>query len=196
MSEERTSSDLAEAFRRSMDALAAPGVSYALIGGLAVACYGLPRPTRDIDILISVPRVRLPALLERFAERGFSFELESTLRRLAQDHLTEITFRGVRVDMLDAVLPLFRRAIAGARETEIEGKRVRVASAEHLVALKLLAARDDDVRDVRGILAAQQGSIDTEEVRRELEGCGAAGGVSLLERLAREVAGEEPPRSG
>ena len=34
---------------------------YALIGGLAVAFRGIPRTTRDIDVLLTIPRIQLPA---------------------------------------------------------------------------------------------------------------------------------------
>jgi hypothetical protein len=51
--EERSTNTLSEAFDRSAEALLAAGASYALIGGFAVAYHGLPRPTRDIDLLLS-----------------------------------------------------------------------------------------------------------------------------------------------
>jgi len=43
---------LHEEFARVVDALDSSGVEYALVGGLAVAVWGAPRATKDIDLLI------------------------------------------------------------------------------------------------------------------------------------------------
>lgn len=42
---------LAQTFERE-------GLDYALVGGLAVAVWGLPRATQDIDLLVIGPRLR------------------------------------------------------------------------------------------------------------------------------------------
>src|SRR5688572_11394049 len=132
--EERSTNTLSEAFDRSAEALLAAGASYALIGGFAVAYHGLPRPTRDIDLLLSIPRIQLPGVLEKFSERGFTFELERVIRELGKDHFSAIQYQGVRVDLLEAVIPLFQRTVANARKADIRGRPVWVASAEDLIA--------------------------------------------------------------
>ncbi|MGQ9592497.1 MAG: nucleotidyl transferase AbiEii/AbiGii toxin family protein [Planctomycetota bacterium] len=187
MAEASRKTPLAEAFVRAVDALDAAGVSYALIGGLAVACHGLPRPTRDIDVLVSLPRIRLPVLLEYFQKRGFSLDTTDVLHRLSVDHLATIRYEGVRLDLLDAVIPFFRRAVAEAVERDIEARRVRVVTPEALVALKLLASRDDDLRDVRTILAVQGDKLDLDLVKRHLAECGAEERTPLLEQLLRKT---------
>jgi predicted nucleotidyltransferase len=178
---------LSEAFDRTVEALASAGASYALIGGFAVAFHGLPRPTRDIDLLLSVPRVALPGLLERFLEQGFTVQPEEVIRELEKYHLSKIDYGGIRVDLLDAVIPLFRRTVQGAREQVVRGRRVRIASAEDLIALKMIPARDDDLRDVRGILATQGGGLDLEAVRRSLAECCSEDRIEAFERLVREM---------
>jgi predicted nucleotidyltransferase len=175
---------LAEAFERAIDALTEARAEYALIGGFAVAHHGLPRPTRDVDILLRVPRVSLPALLDGFRARGFEFDARRVLEELRDDRLSSVNYRGVRVDLLEAVIPLFARAVERASAVEIRGRPVRVVRAEELVAMKLVAAREDDLRDVRGILAAQAGAIDLAAVRDSLEECAGAPTLELLERLA------------
>src|SRR5262245_48419190 len=185
--EERSTSALTEAFDRSAEALRIAGASYALIGGFAVAYHGLPRPTRDIDLLLSVSRIQLPGLLERFSEQGFTFQLEEVIRELGKDHLSAIRYQGVRVDLLEAVIPLFQRTVANAREVEIRGRPVRVASAEELIALKMVAAREDDLRDVRGILATQGPHLDLESVRRSLEECCEKDRLDLFRKLVEQA---------
>lgn len=187
MPEESPSATIAEAFARTVDALATPGISYAVIGGLAVSYHGIPRPTRDVDVMLMAPRIRLPGLLERFAEIGFTFEMMDVLRQLSEDHLATLQYRGVPLDLLDAVLPFFRRVVENAEEATIEGRIVRLASAEDLIALKLIAAREDDLRDVRGILAVSRSRLHLESVRQALEECATDDRLSLLERLVQET---------
>jgi len=178
---------LSEAFDRAVDALNEAGASYALIGGFAVAHHGLPRPTRDIDFLVSIPRVQLPAVLERFRERGFAFELERVLGKLGKDHLSSIRYGGVRVDLLEAVIPVFQRALKSAVEGTIHGRKVKIASAEDLIVLKIIASREDDLRDVRGILATQGSRLNLEAIRGSLSECCGSAAIDGFERLASEA---------
>ncbi len=190
MSEDELSQTaLSEAFERTAEVLAPCGASYALIGGFAVAFHGIPRPTRDIDILCAFPQVSLPGILEKFLARGFTLQPQDVIRELREDHLSRVHYRRVRVDLLDAVVPVFKRTVERAREEEIRGRRVRVASPEDLIALKIIAGRDDDLRDVRGILATQGGRLDLAEVRRSLKECCDQGRIDGFERLVREARG-------
>jgi predicted nucleotidyltransferase len=178
---------LTEAFDRAVDVLNEAGASYALIGGFAVAHHGLPRPTRDIDFLVSIPRVQLPTVLEQFRGRGFTFELEKVLGELGKDHLSSIRYGGVRVDLLDAAIPVFRSAVKNAVEGTIHGRKVRIASAEDLMVLKVIASREDDLRDVRGILATQRGRLNLEAIRESLSECCGSAEIDGFERLVSEA---------
>jgi predicted nucleotidyltransferase len=168
MREQPLPAALSEAFDRTFAVLNDGPATYALIGGFAVAMHGLPRPTRDIDILFTTPRISLPGLLEKFRERGFSFDRDAVIRQLGMDHLSEVHYGEVRVDLLEAVIPIFRQAMERARDEDVHGHRVRVATPEDLVVLKLLAGREGDLGDVRGILAVQGNAFDIEVTRHRL----------------------------
>jgi len=176
---------LTEAFRRTAEALSGSS-SYTLIGGLAVAFHGLARATRDIDLLLSTPRIALPALLEKFRERGFGFSMETVLRELGEDHLSRIDYAGVPVDFLEATIPFFRGVVERAREEDIQGVRMRIASPEDLVALKMIAGREDDLRDIRGILATQGDALDLGHIRLAIAECCEEGRAEVFERLLAE----------
>ena len=196
MSEEKEApSGLLEAFDQAIEALSGESTHYALIGGFAVAYHGIPRPTRDVDILLSVPRLSLPGLLQRFRDRGFDFSTERVLRELGEDHLSGMVRGKVRVDLLDAVIPLFRRTVEEARLDTIRGRQVRIARPEDLIALKMLAAREDDLRDIRGILAVQRNRLVLDTIRRSIEECCDKDRVELFEKLLRESS-SEPGRPG
>jgi len=178
---------LRDAFDGVVDVLATSSVPYALIGGLAVAFHGLPRSTRDIDLLWSIPRIALPSVLEKLSQRGFTFRLDEVIRELGEDHFSRISFHGVRVDILEAVLPLFRGVVERAKAEAVRGRTVRVAAPGDLVALKLLAGRENDLADVKAILAAQGAKLDLEPIRRSLAECGRQDQIETLNRLASEL---------
>ena len=187
MPQDSTDQPLEEAFDQTIDALNESKAVYALIGGFAVAVHGLPRPTRDVDILFSIPRIALPGLLDRLTERGFEFKLEDVLRELGQGHLSTISYAGVRIDLLDAaLLPVFHRIVTRAGEHELRGRRVRVVTAEDLIALKMISCRETDIRDVRGILAAQQGSLKLDVVRKSLRECCDDERIQQFEQLVAQ----------
>jgi len=161
---------------------------YALVGGLGVAVRGPVRATRDIDMVVSVPQIELPGLLKAVTEQGFSVDLDSAIRTWSEDHLLEFALGAVRVDWIKAVLPVFERIVGRARWEDVGGAKIRVADAEGLLLLKLIAFRPRDQEDVRGILAANPGALDLDWVRGEWRELATADDPrnELFEQMVRE----------
>ena len=65
-----------EALRLLLDVLA-HRTDYALIGGLAVSFRSTPRSTRDIDLLLSLPRTELARFLETVRNEGFRCDVRT-----------------------------------------------------------------------------------------------------------------------
>ena len=169
---------------------------HAVIGGLAVAVRGVPRTTRDINVLIAVPPIRLPATLERLHDAGFTFETQEVLAELRDDHLSRIHRGSVRVDLMSAVLGVFVEVVRSARWETVQGRRVRVASAEGLALLKLIAFRPQDEADLMGLVAVNRGSLDVSRIREWYRQVGEVTDPSwrALERMLIEVEGREGRR--
>jgi predicted nucleotidyltransferase len=161
------SSELLRALERLVQVLNQRKTNYALIGGLGVAVRGPIRATRDIDMIVSVPQIELPGLLEAVAEQGFRVDLYNAIRTWGDDHLLEFALGAVRVDWIKAVLPVFERILGRARWEDVGGAKIRVADAEGLLLLKLIAFRPRDQEDMRGILAANPGALDLDWLRRQ-----------------------------
>jgi hypothetical protein len=140
---------------------------YALIGGLGVALRGTIRTTRDVDLLLSVPQLALPGLLEQLQQCGFQLDLTEAITAWHRDHLLHFHRGEIGVDWLQTVLPVFQRILSRAQWETIGGRPIRVADAEGLLLLKLIAFRLRDQEDIHGILAANPGALDLDWVRQE-----------------------------
>jgi predicted nucleotidyltransferase len=145
------------------------GIPYALIGALASGYHGRPRHTQDVDILLAVPQLALPPLLDELRDKGFDLDVETTIRAWNQGHMAVLHFRGVQIDWLKPVLPVFQHVVDRAEEQVLYGTRIRIAAPEGLIVLKLLAFRPQDQIDIQNLLAANQGELDLDFVRSECE---------------------------
>lgn len=143
------------------------GVQYALIGGLAVGLRSRPRSTRDIDLLVAIPQIKLPTLLADLAAHGFTIDETAVITGYVQQHMAAFEFHGVRVDWLKPLVPLYQHVLDTAGPSEGFGRPTRVASAEGLILLKLLADRPRDLADIDEMLAANKGNLALEWIERE-----------------------------
>jgi len=150
-----------------VDVLNAHGAQYALIGGLGVALRGNVRATQDVDILMYIEQLRLPELLEAMRERGCQLDVAAAIREWNDGGLLAVQWPGrVPVDLLKPVIPVFHRILERASDELFGEQTVRVADAEGLLLLKLLAFRPLDQEDIRGILIKNTGQLDLDWVRR------------------------------
>lgn len=153
---------LEEILRRVVQDLASAGARFALVGGLAVSARCGPRFTRDLDLAVAVPGdPEAEALVRALAGRGYRADAtveQEAVGRLAQARLLPRgEGEGVVIDLLFASSGIEPEIVAAAEPLEVlPGLRVPVATAAHLVALKVLA-RDDakrpqDRADLRALL--------------------------------------------
>jgi hypothetical protein len=142
-------------------------VRYALIGGVAAGYRTHPRFTRDIDFLLSVPQLVLPPLLDELQRRGFEFDTLATIREWTHHHMVVLSYQGIRVDWLKPVLPAYVHVLDRATEEIWLDQPIRIASAEGLILLKLLAFRMQDQVDIENLVAAQRDDLDLDWIRTE-----------------------------
>jgi len=148
-------------------------IEYALIGGLGVAVRGNSRATEDADFLVEIPSIKLPTFLDRLVESGCTLNISSAIRDWSQGGVLVIHGPGmVPIDFLKPVLPVFHQILKRARDASFGEHSIKVADAEGLLLLKLIAFRPLDQEDIRGILAANQKRLDLEWVRSEFRNTG------------------------
>jgi Nucleotidyl transferase of unknown function (DUF2204) len=161
--------DLQDALTSAADTLNAQNVAYAVIGGMAAGHRSQPRFTKDVDFLLQIPQIQLPGLLETLRQKGFEFDLPTTVREWTQHHMTKLMFRGIAVDWLKPVIALYQHVLDRATEQDWYDRRIRVASVEGLILLKLLAYRTQDLLDIENLSAFHRDTLDLDWIRSEWE---------------------------
>ncbi len=153
--------------------LVAHTVEFVIIGGFAVSLQGYVRATKDLDIVPDPDAGNLSRLWDalseldarhaRPAEFG-DFAAEELPAPFSRDGLVAgggnwiVYTRLGRLDLmphvedLDGELPYGHlRAAADSEHFDEVGGRLWFASATHLIAMKLRAGRDEDLRDVTAL---------------------------------------------
>jgi predicted nucleotidyltransferase len=161
-------STLSQAFEALIATFGERAIRYAIIGGIAVIQHTRVRTTDDIDALLTVSQIAMPALFEALRARGFTLDVAGSIREFRDGGMTTIQFKDVIVDLMRPVLPIYAHVLDRAMDAQILGRTVRVSSAEGLIVMKLVAMRPQDETDIRDLLAAYAGNLDFDFIRSEL----------------------------
>lgn len=151
--------------------LAARGVDFVVVGGIAVTLYGSERNTFDLDIRPAVDATNLDAL------GGALTDIDARLRGLDEDVAfipdgralrgMEILTSSTSLGALDVLMnsdgaPPYDQMRGRATRVDIGEAAVLVASIEDLIAMKAGAGRPKDLEDVERLEAIKR-------LRRRLE---------------------------
>lgn len=138
---------------------------WAIAGGLALGAYGAARSTFDVDVI--VPRDHQDQLISFLESEAFETLHKS---RGFSNHLHRE--RG-RIDVIYVGRVTAAKLFETVSERLVQGRSLPVPSAEHLIAMKLLAYRNDpsrrlqDLADIRALVEAS--SLDRNVVRSLFE---------------------------
>ena len=156
--------------RRLLETLVQHGVDFVLIGGMAGTARGSAYITLDVDIAYERSRANLERLAEALREldatlRGAPADLPFALDAKMLENGANFTF-DTRYGPLDILAdpagaptyPTLRDA--AGEDLVVEGVRIRVASLDHLIAMKEAAGRPKD------LLMASEYRVISDELRR------------------------------
>jgi hypothetical protein len=139
-------SPIESALRRAIADLTSLKARWALIGGFAISVRSTPRFTKDLDFAVAVASDAEAEYVERLSgvrlERGDS---------------------DVVVDLLFASSGIEDEVVAAATLIEVLPRlSAPVATTGHLIALKILAGRNQDLTDLESLIpGASQADLET-----------------------------------
>ena len=139
--------------RGLLEPLVRHGVDFVLIGGMAGIAQGSSYPSYDLDVAYAQDKSNVPRLVEALQEigvrlRGAPSDLPFQLDERAIENGANFTFVTSYgdFDILAHVdgISSFEELKAAADERDVFGLPVRVASLDHLIAMKRAANRPKD----------------------------------------------------
>lgn len=156
-----------EATRQALQAMEQLGIKYMLVGGLSSMAYGIPRSTKDADVVLAVEPSDLDCLLE---ELGPEYELDP---QGTFEMVTGTLRHHLRVPSIKFEIELFLLSDDAHDQSRFERRRsfpseqlginAVIPTAEDVIIMKLrwlaIAKRGKDRDDVRDVIAVQGDEI-------------------------------------
>lgn len=148
--------DLPEDFRDLLIELHDAGAEFVLVGGHAVAYHGHPRATKDLDVLVHASpanAARVYRALASFGAPSAQFEVREA-DFATYDGVLQIGLPPRRIDIMNRADGItFDEAMAGHESFEVEGRSIPVIGLTALLKNKRVAARAQDLADVKALEA-------------------------------------------
>ena len=125
-------------------------VDYVLIGGYAVALYGIPRATNDIDIFVKPEEENFNSLRKALYEVFNDDSIKNIKLADNEDyHVTRYgTPEGYVIDIMTQLGELYNYYNIKSHVKEIENVKVKIADIDSLIKLKENTFRNIDKDDV------------------------------------------------
>ncbi|MBI4229726.1 MAG: hypothetical protein HY608_02710 [Planctomycetes bacterium] len=164
-------------------------IPYLVMGGIAVRFWGLPRPTYDLDLTLSIPPGQVPAFCRRLEAEGFTVpevhargfvDTLAGMRKIGVLHHDGT--REIRVDLFLVTTPYQEAAFGRRLRKRLDGMEAWIPTPEDLILHKLIAGRDRDLADISDVLVLNP-DVDRTYLEKWAQALGAA---DLLARKLRE----------
>lgn len=164
---------LEELLSRLVPALERAELPYMLTGSVASSAHGIPRATRDLDIVIAPTRAQLLALMQEFPSNRYYADEQQALQAFANgSQFNVIDFAtGWKADFIIAQDSAYgRSAFARRMLINVAGTAVCVAAPEDVLIAKLQWAKrgesDRQLQDAASIITTQGSKLDLRYIER------------------------------
>jgi hypothetical protein len=150
-------------------ALDVVGARWYVFGAQAALVWGRPGLTTDVDVTVQCD-VPTDHLVRALAAHGFSLRIDATdaFVRTTRVVPLEHGVSGLALDVVLAGPGLEELFLQRAVPIDIAGTSVPFISPEDLIVTKLLAGREKDIEDVRGVLSERGNELDIARMRTTL----------------------------
>lgn len=142
---------LLEELAAVIETLDGAGIEYALVGGLAVAVWGAPRATQDIDLLVQAESV--DAICEAVASLGFRFRALPMVFKdgMQLQRVSKIEAGALLILDLLIVNENLEPVWASRQRLALGDAPIWVISREALIQMKVAAGRPQDALDIQNL---------------------------------------------
>jgi predicted nucleotidyltransferase len=146
---------LNEDYKEMLQCLSEENVRFLLVGAYAVAAYGYPRATKDMDIFVHAAPDNASSLMRALTRFGAPLSEVSEVDFCAEGIVFQIGNNPRRIDILTRISGVdFQQAYGRRENVPIEGVDVPVISLEDLIANKRATGRTQDLADVERLESA------------------------------------------
>jgi predicted nucleotidyltransferase len=140
---------LNEDYKEMLQCLLEENVRFLLVGAYAVAVYGYPRATKDIDIFVRAAPDNASSLMKALARFGAPLSDVSEADFSTEGIVFQIGNSPRRIDILTRISGVeFERAYANRKTVSVAGMDVPIISLEDLIANKRATGRTQDLADI------------------------------------------------
>ena len=127
-------------------------VEYIIVGAHALALYGVPRFTGDIDILVRPSMENGKKIIRALADFGFSFTNLSESDLTDHDKVIQLGYPPVRIDLITSITGLTWDEIDSGKVSGYYGELpVYFIGREELVKNKRTSGRKKDLADLEAL---------------------------------------------
>ena len=148
------------------------GISYLVVGGLAMNLHGVPRATYDIDILIDMEDGNIRALMGLMKEWGFKPKVPvnimdfadpakrnewMTTKNMKAFNLVNAKWALSEIDIIIDAPVAYAEARKRSRKISVHGVSIPVISIDDLIKMKKAAGRELDKADIQYLKKVKNG---------------------------------------
>lgn len=148
---------------------------FCIIGGLAVARWGRPRTTEDVDISLLTGLGNESRIVERILRDFDPRSADAAAFALESRVLLITASNGISIDVALTAYPFEEEIVRRASKYQFaKGVRLTTASAEDCILMKAIASRPRDWQDIRDIAQSQSQHLEWDYIERQLVGLSEA----------------------
>lgn len=139
---------------------------YMLVGGFAVAYWGYPRQSLDIDVVLDISEDNISTFLSQAKKQGFDVHEKEAEFMVKKGNRFVMEIDDFRVDCWLPKTDFELKALKDRKRKKLFGKNLYIINSEDLIIAKLLAGRARDHEDIKTILIKQGKKINKTRLQR------------------------------
>ena len=134
-------------------------IRHMVIGGFAVAIWGEPRFTRDLNVTVSAAPDRLSEVIDAVCST-FAVLAGNPTKFVMETRVLPIMVNSTPVYLIFAALPYEEDAISRARPIQLKAGTVPICSPEDLILHKIVSPHPRDHDDIESVFQYRHAELD------------------------------------